>query len=326
LVCFEFSADQFRSALAAALVVTAASAVGPFRTLLWFLAGVGGSLGKSEWALALASASLTTFALAVAVSRDRVTRRLDYSAVGRSLDVCGSVLLGILFGQLVVLVYAPTAYFAGFELMRQVTAMPLSVAQGLMQSWTFAYPVFITITVALVLIAVRLRHYCQAEPEIVMILVWAAAIAAGYIYSGWNGDGFPRYYCPAALLVAIGLVCLLRNMNVPRMWSALALATLVAGVGLNGASLIHSCKERLAISSFAGMSLEQARTRYLKLAQNYRGVPVLEWSAFSIYFRDIDWVATDMGSQAAIEFVQEHRPEVQAEFAASARKSRGVFN
>jgi len=102
-------------------------------------------------------------------------------------------------------------------------------------------------------------------------------------------------------------------------YSAFVVVLLLAGVGRNAASLIGAYRTGSSISSLPGTPLEKAEANYLELARAYRGVPVLEWSAFGIYFRNIDWVAVDMGRQAGIEFVQEHRPEVLAEYEASIR-------
>ena len=287
--------------------------------LLLFLGGVVSSLGKIEWAMALAGALSVTSALAVALSYDAKQGRLEYCAARPLLDVCAGTLAGMLFGQLLVLFYSPTAYLAGFDLMRQIGGMQLGVAEGLKRSWPLAYSALVMIGATLVLIAIRLKYSIRTDPTITVIAGWAAAIAAGYAYSGWSGDGFPRYYCPAALLAAIALICLLRDVTLSKAQSVFAVAVLAAFIGLNGASLVQSYRQGLSISSLPGASLEQARTRYLKLAQDYRGVPVLEASAFAIYFPNIDWVSIDMGRQAGIEFVEAHRPEVQAEFKASIR-------
>jgi hypothetical protein len=305
------------AAVSAALMTTAQIVAGRSRFLLYFLAGLATSLGKIEWAMALFGALVLTLALAIAVAYDRQARRFNFAAAHRSLEVCAGALAGILFGQLLVFLYSPTAYLAGFELMRELDVMHMSVLGAFGHSWPFAYPAFIMIGACMALIALRLRHIFRSEPAIAAIVAWAAAITTGYVYSGWSGDGFPRYYCPAGLLAAIALVCLLRDVRLPKVFAGLALAALLAGLGLNGASLFSSYSQRLSISSYPGMSLEQVRDRYLEHAQAYHGVPVPEWSAFGIYFRSIDWAASDMGRQAAIEFVQEHRPEVQAEFEAS---------
>ena len=307
------------AAVSAATIISAATLTGRARFLLWSLGGVASSLGKSEWALALAAALLVTSAIALAASYDKSRHELNWVNARPAVEVCGSILAGILLGQTLVLLRSPTAYLAGFALMREINAMQLSVVAGLRQSWPLAYPVFALACAALLLMALRLRNLCRSRPEIVAITGWACAIAAGYVHSGWSGDGFPRYYCLAAVLLVVGLVCLLRDVALPRIYSAFVVVLLLAGVGRNAASLIGAYRTGSSISSLPGTPLEKAEANYLELARAYRGVPVLEWSAFGIYFRNIDWVAVDMGRQAGIELVQEHRPEVLAEYEASIR-------
>jgi hypothetical protein len=106
---------------------------------------------------------------------------------------------------------------ANFAVMRRVNAMNLGALDQFRRAWDLSYPICLICGAALALPALRLRHYCVHYPALLILAAWAAAIVRAYGYSGWHGDGLPRYYCPAGILASIVLVSLLRDFHLSRM-------------------------------------------------------------------------------------------------------------
>jgi hypothetical protein len=287
----------------------------PTARIFWaLLAGIALVFGKNEWALALAGVVCVVLALAVCFSVDLRLRRWDFAAAWPTFRVCGIVLLGVAAGQALNYLYSPEAYPATFAVMRRVDAMKLSALDQLRRTWDLSYPIFLTCGAALALLALRLRHYCLHHPGVLIVAGWGAAIVCAYGYSGWYGDGLPRYYCPAGILALIVLVCLVRDFHLSRMTSVWAALGLVAGIGFNIASLAPSYARGLSISSAPGANLESVKSGYSALAKAYTGTAIFEGAPIGIYYRNVDWVARDLGEEGAVLLARRYRPDAPTNF------------
>ena len=282
--------------------------------LVWAsFGGIALVVGKNEWALALAAAVSVVLVLAVVFSFDVRSRRWNFAAAP-TFRICGIILIGVAAGQMLNYLYAPDAYTATFGVMQRIDAMKLNALEQLRRTSGLSYPIFLTCGVVLALIALRLKHYCLRHPVIVIVAGWGATIAVAYAYSGFSGDGFQRYYAPAGVLACIALICVIRDLHLPRLLAAGAALVLVAGIGLNGASLADSYRRGLSISSAPGVGLERVKNRYIALGRAYNGVAIIEQSPIGIYYRNVDWVSADLGDEGAVRFVRQIRPDASTDF------------
>lgn len=301
-------------ATAAAFLLASDTPRSPARLVWASFAGIALVVGKNEWALALAGAVFVVLVLAVVFTFNVRSRRWDFAAAAPTFGCCGIILLGVAAGQVLNYLYAPDAYAATFAVMERIDAMKLSALDQLRRTWGLSYPVLLTCGVTLALIAPRLKHYCLHHPVVVIVAGWGAAIVVAYAYSGFSGDGFQRYYCPAGVLACIALMCVIRDLYLPRLLAAGAAFGLVVGIGLNSASLADSYRRAVSISSSPGTGLERVKNRYAAFARAYNGIPLLEESPIGLYYRNIDWIALDMGEEGAVLFIRQVRPDGPTDF------------
>ncbi len=293
----------------AALLLSSKEHPVPYCYLAAFAGGLVGALGKNEWAIALAGSAVALALLSAGLTLASAPNQRDWKAVRQGRALCIAILTGIIICQWLLYLHSPSAFIAGLDVMLRINAMRLSIIELVRDSWNLLYPVFLACGMMLVLIAIRLKQYCLKQPSVVIVAGWAAIIVVGYVYSGWTGDGFERYYCPPALLAAIALIYLVGDLHYSRGILCAASAALVLGIGANGMSLLRSYSHGLTITSLPGSSLAAIESRYTKLASRYTGVPIFESSAIGIYYKNIDFVARDVGVEGAKSMLQRLRPE-----------------
>lgn len=312
---------QIDGALGVVILATSAAFILAFRSdrdathpIFLFLSGLTSAFGKDEWVLGLSGTLFTVSALAICFSFNPKSRRWNFVAAGMTLKICFFVFSGVIVGQFLIYSYSPGSYLAGLGVMSRIDAMKLSTLDQIRRTWILSYPVFLACGLALALIALKLKRYSLCRPTVIIIAGWAAVITIGYAYSGFSGDGLPRYYCPAAILAAIALICIFRELALRQAGFVAAVLVLGTGIGFNLTSLLRSYERGVAIASSPGTSLERVKNRYVALAKAYRGNPILEWSPIGVYFRNVDWISSDLGEKGAALFLRQLRPEKSTEF------------
>jgi hypothetical protein len=295
-------------AASAALLLSSNWYSPPFRYVAAFAAGLAGALGKNEWAIALAASAVTVVALSTGLTLAIKPDQRDWRAARQGLSICVAIVTGIAVCQLLLYLYSPRTFMGGIDVMTRIAGLKLSIVDQLSRSWGLAHPVFLVCGFMLALIAFRLKDCCLKQPAVVIVAGWAAIIVTGYVYSGWSGDGFPRYYCPPAMLAALALVCVVGDLTLPRAAFGIASVVLILGIGVNSMSLARSYSQGLTITSGPGQSLAAIESRYATLASRYAGVPILEGAGIGIYYRNIDWIGSDLGVEGAKNLLRRLRP------------------
>ena len=296
------------AAMSASILLSLKRRAPPFRYIAAFVGGAAGALGKNEWAIALAASAATVAALSAGLTLAVKPNQRDWRAVRQGLAVCITIVTGIIVCQWLLYLYSPRTFMGGIDVMFRIAGMRLSIVDQLTRGWGLAHPVFLACGLMLVLITVRLKEYCLQQPSLVVVAGWAAIIVVGYVYSGFSGDGFQRYYCPPAMLASLALVCLIGDLAFSRVAFGIASGVLILGIGANSVSLVRSYSQGLTITSGPGSSLAAIESRYATLASRYARVPIFEWSAIGIYYSNVDWVATDLGIGEARGLLQKMRP------------------
>ena len=225
----------------------------------------------------------------------------------QAFGFCVAILSGISLCQLLLFMYEPFGFLSGLGYMNQIAGNgDLSIFDNVRANWPVIYPVIIACAGVGCLLLMRFPQCCIEQPSIVLVSVWAIVITAGYIYSGQPGDGFPRYFCPPAMLAALVLPLLIAHSKIWRVVSLSAIAALTYGVYVNTDDLVHSFVYRLSIGTGRLSSLDAVEARYAMDAEvsRERGATAMEGSAIGIYFRDIDWVTSEDGLQGSIHEVR----------------------
>lgn len=296
-------------ATAAALLLSVTEHDKLYRTVAAaFIAGMAGALGKNEWAIALAASAGAVIILLPALALIARPEQRDWNSVRRGLALCVSIIAGIAACQALLYLYSPRTFMAGIDVMFRIAGLKLSIMDQIARSWDVVYPVYLASALSLIAIACRLRAYCLTQPALVILAGWAALTVIGYTYSGFSGDGFPRYFCPPAVLASIALVCLIPDFTLPRAAWAAASLLLVLGIAASSVSLWQSYSQRVAITSGRGSSLAATEFRYARLARAYAGIPIFEGAAIAIYYQNIDWIAHDLGIAGARSWLVKLRP------------------
>ena len=181
-------------ATAAALLLSVQEHDKTYRTVAAaFLAGMAGALGKNEWAIALAASAGTVIVLLAGLTLIAQPEHRDWNSLRRGLALCVAVIAGIVACQGLLYLYSPRTFLAGINVMFRIAGLKLSIVDQIARSWDVVYPVYLASALSLILIALRLRAYCLTRPALVILTGWAALTVIGYTYSGFSGDGFPRY-------------------------------------------------------------------------------------------------------------------------------------
>src|SRR5215831_4254941 len=126
-----------------------------------------------------------------------------------------------------------------------------------------------------------------------VIFLWAAAITAGYSYSGWFPDGFPRYFIPALFLFLMFLIMALRRVELRHGATWFLVSLCIAGVVANAATLGRNYTRGPSIHSYYGVSFAESKARFAREAAQFRidGQPIFSDSVIDLYYPGVDWVS-----------------------------------
>src|SRR5947208_13215603 len=120
------------------------------------------------------------------------------------------------------------------------TAVPLDWKTVFTMRWSWTWPIAAILGLTC-LIALRepskllLRH-----PLKLIVFFWGIALFGGFLLTAWVGDGFPRYFCPSALVLLCFLTDAFRHSRVPRLLEITLAALLLIGTVLHVETLQDS--------------------------------------------------------------------------------------
>src|SRR5262249_7689322 len=123
----------------------------------------------------------------------------------------------------------------------------------------------------------------------------------GFFMTSWSGDGFPRYFCPAAILLLCFLAESFRTAYLPRWLEITLVALLLVGAFKNVPVLHDSYRSGISITSLPAISLTQVTTQYAKGYDQYvsAGQAAVTNGAYGYYFPDASYAAQSMGTDQA---------------------------
>lgn len=272
--------------------------------LSFVVAGFLIGLGRHELALAFGAAAFATLALQW-ILRISSRQRIVLFCIGLGLGVVAAILI------------SPTDYAMGYATMNRVYSAHLSRLNALWTQAQFVWPVWLLIAATLAALGWRLRTLLSDHPEIVVVALGATAIALGFAISGWSGDGFPRYYAPALVAIAYGLVAL--RQRVPPVSKPLATAVLVGclvGVASNAVTLTKTWQSGTSITSMPGVPLAAMTNKLADTAAKTRaaGTIALEQASLWAYYPGVDFIGLDVGAVGARQLLEERYPTQVSRF------------
>jgi hypothetical protein len=271
----------------------------PMLVLAGFLLGVG----RMEWCVAFSAAAVALLCLSFVV---RLANRMTLAFL----------VAGMASGVAVSFLVSPSDYLGGLHLADGV----LMQAAGQMPVWAafLRYWLPLVIIAAASLLFLFRRTRASNEPDIVaaLYLLGGCAILAGFMASGWAGDGFPRYYSPALLAVGAAALSFYARSNFSR-FDLLVLAVCALGLVVNARTLYGSWTRSLSITSLPGTPLAGVYARFDRIAEQARRdhSVVLAPSAIWLYHPEVSFIGQDFGEAGARSFLLRQGPSIGARFA-----------
>ena len=177
-----------------------------------FLAGFLVALCKNEWPLTLLVSVLLVYCLMFAYRIILSYRGIAADANRNSTNLLIGIglILGCLAGMGFCYLFSPNDYLAGFGLMKNIHGSRESHLKIFFQTLRFNYQILTPSIVMLILglwcIRKNWKSLLNQEIGLLTLYVLSFGILAGFMQSGWGGDGFPRYYLPPLLLSGIFLI------------------------------------------------------------------------------------------------------------------------
>ena len=202
-----------------------------------FLAGFLVALCKNEWPLTLLVSVVLVYCLMFAYRTIASYRDIsvDTHQNSRNLSVGIGLILGCLVGMGFCYLFSPNDYLAGFGLMKNIHGSQGSHLKIFFQTLRFNYQILTPCIVMLILglwcIWKNWKSLLNQEMGLFILYILSFGILAGFMQSGWGGDGFPRYYLPPLLLSGIFLITQLPSA-LPQLTKAIVSKSFAVILGL----------------------------------------------------------------------------------------------
>ena len=266
--------------------------------------GVVISLGKNEWTLAFVAA----LGVGYAVQRLAARRSGDQQRLDGVLTA--AALAGTVVAAIAIQLWTPATFLSGFDTMQRIANAPVDRFSAFREVLGLTYPVF-ALGIAGGLLGWRLwPGIVLRQFPLFVIFLWAAAITAGYSYSGWFPDGFPRYFIPALFLFLMFLIMALRRVELRHGATWFLVSLCIAGLVANAATLGRNYTRGRSINSYYGVSFAESKARFAREAAQFRidGQPIFSDSVIDLYYPGVDWVSSSLGVEGANDLLRRRRP------------------
>jgi hypothetical protein len=272
----------------------------------FFSAGVLAGLGKQEWALAFAVATLGAAFLSLWPTSARRNRGIAFAAFSIGLALAVALSYAI----------SPADYREGFAIMVSFYSQTGGHLWALERpQWPLTLPVVVLILADGAFLAIVLRRVLRQAPGLLLAYLGATGIAIGYAISGWTGDDFPRYFAPPLVTLPIVFVALWQRfkdrITPPIGWSVVG-ATPV-GLCASFVFLAGSYNDKISVAEFRGTPLatfERDIATAVELARNTHAI-VLTQTTTWIYHQNIDFLSSANRSWAE-EYIATHAPAIKS--------------
>ncbi|MDR3465416.1 MAG: hypothetical protein P4M07_05680 [Xanthobacteraceae bacterium] len=264
----------------------------------FWLAGILIGLGRIEWVIAFAVAALAVVIAQVALA-ERAQRLQPLL-----------FLAGLAVGSALSYLASPADYLDGINVMSRISATSNGSFEAARQQRPLLTPALLTAAAALAFSAVRPRAVLGRASGTLILMLGGLGVILGFAASNWSGDGFPRYYAPALVALAVAVIDLAGRASWTSPGRIAAVLLILAGLWPN----LQFARDRLArdvsITSLPGTSLAAMRAQMATSAawaSAEHAIP-LENSSIWLYYPSISFVSKDLGLAGAKELLAENNP------------------
>jgi len=277
-----------------------------------FLAGFLIAFCKNEWPLTLLGSVVLVYSM-MFTSRFIASYRGKYFTINQieaNLLIGVGLIFGCITGMGFCYLFSPNDYLAGFSLMKNIHGSRESHIKIFFQSLKFNYQILIPNLVMLSFglwgILKNWKSLLNNEIGLLILYVLSFGILAGFLQSGWGGDGFPRYYLPPLLLSGVFLIT-----QIPSVFAlstntlAIKCLTIILGVVIifNYGSLLIKYESGESITvpgSYVDVKNSLIGAADINKKDPY-GVMVHQ-VGLGFYFPGVNFIATDIGREGALQW------------------------
>jgi hypothetical protein len=261
-----------------------------------FIAGALLSLCKNEWPLTALSAALT-YILISCISRVKAILDPDNK---KQIHIAIIYMIGLLSGMLFCYLFSPKDYVAGYVFMKDISGARMSIFALIEAVGHLIYPAAIIVALAGFIFICNLKNHLKQGSILFIWITTGIALFAGFLYSGWIGDGFPRYFVPSIISLLLFLFLTLPYLSKDKM--NYLIGFLLIGVCVNLYSLTRSKLNSESITSVPGLRLDSMQATMKALAdKNIENPNLIPFGYFGsrYYFPEADIISNGFGLSGA---------------------------
>jgi len=276
---------------------------GKGRYALFLLSGILLALCKNEWPLAFIASIFGLLALNYLLQmigqHYRKLSFLSFSFEKIKITEITILCIGMVIGVGASIALSSSDYFSGFHLMNSVEKRNYSSLALLKNYQEILLPLGGLIMTGALFTIVSLYKNTYTRVFLPLVyFVFAINIALGFIWSGWLGDGFPRYYAPPTMLVTLFIITLLplvaNKINTTiSIASILFLGFLIFG---NTKALAIYLKNSISITVPGDTNwIESDLKKASKISNEDPNAISMTHSSIYIYFPTTNFISRDLG-------------------------------
>lgn len=269
------------------------------------------SFGKNEWPIIFLTVLFVSLVLYFS-SIKLCNRFANHTSIGFNKVIykdrltlkITALLLGIFLGVMISIALSPDHYYSWFALIKNVSSQDYATWTLLLRYWDILKPIFIFLGFATLLTYLRFKVSCQIFGYLPFIyFLFALGITTAYIFSGYLGDGFPRYLAPSLMIFTVYCVTLLPNLThapLNRLWAPLSTVLLILLIYQNYKILDVYFTTSISITIPGDINWKKNDlVRIAKLSKENPDHVYLIDASIIYYFPDTNFISADMGKSAA---------------------------
>jgi hypothetical protein len=262
------------------------------------------ALGKNEWAYALLVALILISIVRICIKKCYSKQLYRISYIDNLIYIYAGLMLAITLSFL----YSQDDYLMWFGLAKRIT--DLSNTKALLTFTTnflFLYPILIVGTLSVSIFFLNVSSGIYDEKSLFWILV-GAIIFLAYLKSGWQGDGFPRYYIPAGVAFFGALLAGYKQLGVKlsSLISKILAPIFLLICFLNVITLFTSFTKYESITSKPGTNLYNFENNITHIRENSSKNEIYYFdSSIGYYFPEISFISSDLGIPGAEEMLRQ---------------------
>lgn len=264
--------------------------------ILIFIAGVLLSLCKNEWPLTALSAA----SIYILISCFKRVKAIVGSDQKQHVYIAITYMLGILSGMLFCYVFSPKDYIDGYVFMKNINGARMSIFTLIQAVGHLIYPAAIIVALAGLVFVFNLKIYLKQGSILFIWIATGTGLFAGFLHSGWIGDGFPRYFIPSIISLLLALLLTLKYLNKNKI--NYLICFLLIGVCFNLHSLAKAKLNNESITSMPGLNLDRMKLGMEVLAdKNMKDPNLIPYGFFGsrYYFPEADIISNGFGLSGA---------------------------